>query len=79
LGANPSSNWSLEKVFADHPDLVEKHNYYIDILSWNITTGIWVDNTLIAGIGVMGMKMALAAVIEAIFVGISETDIKIGQ
>jgi hypothetical protein len=30
---------ALTKVFANRPDLVEKHKYYIDMIRWNIPTG----------------------------------------
>ena len=41
--------------------------------------GIWVDNTLIAAVGVFAMKMPLAAVIEAIFTVTGEPDLSLRQ
>ena len=40
---------------------------------------IWVDDAMIAAVGVLAMQMALAAVIEAIFTVMSEPDIKFRQ
>ena len=40
---------------------------------------IWVDNTLIATVGIFAMKMALAAIIEAIFVVMGEPNTRLWQ
>ena len=40
---------------------------------------IWVDDTLMAAVGVFAMKMALAAVIEAIFTVMGEPDLSLRQ
>ena len=40
---------------------------------------IWVDDTLIAAVGVFAMKMALAAVIEAIFTVLGEPELSLRQ
>ena len=40
---------------------------------------IWVDDTLIVAVGVFAMKMALAAVIEAIFTVMGEPDLSLRQ
>ena len=83
------------KKYANCPDLVQKHKYYIDMVKWvvpspgaplpvkaakcNLNPGvlysfgnrihhpsiIWVDNTLIATVGIFAMKMALVDVIKA--------------
>ena len=40
---------------------------------------IWVDDALIAAVGIAAMNMAMAAVIEAIFVVIGEPDLTLRQ
>ena len=40
---------------------------------------IWVDDTMIAAVGVLAMQMALAAIIEAIFTVMGEPDVKLRQ
>jgi hypothetical protein len=52
--------------------------WYFELAGYQIDhpERIWVGDTLIAAIGVMGMKMALAAVIESIFVVMGEPGVK---
>ena len=99
---------ALSVVYANRPDLVAKHKYYLDMIRWAtnnptikltqatacaINTGvmdkngaatkrparIFVDNSLLLEIGLRLMEMALASLIEAIFVIMVKPDAAIRQ
>ena len=57
-----------------NPGVIEESGNQI-----NHPSGIWVDDILIAAVGVEAMKMALAAVIEAIFVVLGPSNVEMRQ
>ena len=57
-----------------NPGVIDEFGNAMHHPSW-----IWVDDILIAAVGVANMKMALAAVIEAIFTVLGQPDIKKGN
>ena len=98
----------LSLVYANRPDLVIKHQRYLDMIQWSVrdpnvkltpavesnnTEGrspnsndtiqrparIYVDDALLFALSVDKMKMALAALIEAIFVVMGEPNTEIRQ
>jgi len=94
---------AMSAVYANRPDLVQKHQTYLDMINWAdidpsveltrafacaINQGvlddqgvaqqrperIFVDNSLLLAISRLLMKMALATLIEAIFVVMGDPD-----
>jgi hypothetical protein len=99
---------ALSVVYANRPNLVAKHKYYLDMIRWAtidptikltqatacaINTGvldkngatkkwparIFAENSLLLAIGCRLMEMALASLIEAIFVIMGKPDTAIRQ
>jgi len=98
----------LSFIYANRPDLVIKHRYYLDMIQWLVPdpnvrltpavesnhtedqspnasdtiqrpARIYVDDALLFALSVKKMKMALAALIEAIFTVMGEPDTEIRQ
>ena len=76
--------WDLPKHNAPKPVLARKCKLNPGVLdssgaNINHPTRIWVDDALIAAVELTAMKMALAAVIEAIFVVMGQPDLTLRQ
>lgn len=76
--------WDLPKHNAPKPVLARKCKLNPGVLdssgaNINHPTRIWVDDALIAAVELTAMKMALAAVIEAIFVVLGQPDLTLRQ
>ena len=76
--------WDLPKHNVPKPVLAKKCKSNPGVLdsagvNINYPTRIWVDDALIAAVDLTAMKMALAAVIEAIFVVMGQPDLTLRQ
>ena len=77
-------NWDLPGYSSPEPVKAVKCELNTGVLDprgnmINHPSRIWVDDTLIAAVGVFQMKMALAAVIEAIFAVMGNPDTTLRQ